>query len=260
MLVQQEPFIDAVEFGLISDGSSPLYARISECIERYIQDKSPSQGTRMPTESQLSKHFDVSIVTIRTALKQLADRGLLERQQGTGTFIGRARSRTPTWSISTLDDLTRFSQSTDIEILHLGPARLPAWAAEELGARTGEKRFHVRIVRYREGRGCQLTEAYYPKHIDQQLMASDMRAYLQRTHLIVGAVEEITGERVAVIRQKISATSATKAIAETLQLPIRTPILQIARVSETADGQVIQVGRSFYQTHDYAYAFDLYRK
>jgi len=259
-LMRDTVTIDCGDFGAIQAGQSPLYARISECIEHYIQNKSPEPGTRMPTEIQLARHFDVSIITVRAALKQLADQGLLERQQGTGTFIGRTRNRTPTWSIGTLDGLTQYTQATDIEILHVGPARLPDWAAQDLHARPGEKRFHVRIVRHREGRGCQLTEAYYPQQIGEQLAAADMRGHLMRTHLVVGAVEEITGQRVAVIRQKISATSATKPVAETLQVPIRTPVLQISRLSETENGQVLQAGRSFYQTHDYAYAFDIYRK
>lgn len=86
-----------------------------------------------------------------------------------------------------------------------------------------------------------------------------MKRNLLETHLIIGAVENITGQRVAVIRQRIKATSATKHIASALEIPVRTPVLQISRVSETDTGRVLQVGRSFYQTHDYGYAFDIHR-
>ncbi len=252
--------IDVANFGLIPEGSSPLYARIAEGIERYMKQNSPEEGTRLPTESQLSKHFEVSIITIRAALKQLVDLGLVERHQGTGTFVGGARNRTSTWAIGTLSDLAQFSQATEIDILYIGEAKLPEWAALELQARAGEKRFHVSVVRRREGRGCQLTEAYYPRDVGEQLAAADMKASLLRTHLIIGAVENITGQSVAVIRQTIKATSATKLIASTLQVPLRTPVLEIARISETETGRVLQVARSFYQTHDFGYAFDIHRK
>lgn len=214
----------------------------------------------MPTETQLAEHFGVSIVTVRTALKQLSDDGVLDRQQGTGTFIGRPRNRSTTWSISTLNELAHFSQATGVEVLETGIAKAPAWAARELGTRTGTLLYRVCVVRSRQGRPFQHTEAYYPEDVGQQLAKQDMRARILRTHLIVAAVEEVIGEHVEVIRQRVSATSATKAVAEVLQLPIRTPVLQILRISETITGRIIQVGRSDYQTQDHAYAFDLHRK
>lgn len=46
-------------------------------------------GSRLPSEDQLSRQFDVSIETVRHALSVLAGEGYIERRQGVGTTIRR---------------------------------------------------------------------------------------------------------------------------------------------------------------------------
>jgi len=252
--------ISAGDFGPLPDGKSPLYARIHDVIARHIREKSPPQGSRLPSEAQLAEHFGVSIVTMRTALQLLEEDGLVDRQQGTGTFVGRSQKRPSAWSISTLEDLAQFSQATGVEVLETGMGKAPAWAAAELGVRAGTPLYHIHIVRSRNGRRFQHTEAFFPEDVGVQLARQDMRTRIMRTHLIVATVEEVIGEQVQVTRQRITAASATRTIADILDLPIRTPILQVLRISETASGRVLQVGRSEYQTQEVAYTFDLYRR
>ena len=45
----------------------------------------------IPAESGLAEAYGVSLGTMRKALQQLVDEGLLERHQGSGTFVRRAR-------------------------------------------------------------------------------------------------------------------------------------------------------------------------
>ena len=44
---------------------------------------------RLPTESELGQKFAVSKITVRQALKELADSGYVRREQGRGTFVER---------------------------------------------------------------------------------------------------------------------------------------------------------------------------
>ncbi|MDR3176902.1 MAG: FadR family transcriptional regulator [Desulfovibrio sp.] len=47
------------------------------------------EGDKIPTESQLGDMFTVSRTTVREAIKVLANTGMLEVQQGRGTFVAR---------------------------------------------------------------------------------------------------------------------------------------------------------------------------
>jgi len=72
---------------LRTESASPLYAQIMEQIRQDILRGVYTAGSRIPTETELEKRYAVSRVTVRRALSELTDEGLLERKQGKGTFV-----------------------------------------------------------------------------------------------------------------------------------------------------------------------------
>jgi GntR family transcriptional regulator len=67
--------------------SLPLYIQISELLTREIAAGLYAQGDRLPPESELAVTLDVAVGTLRKALAELETRGLLERRQGSGTYV-----------------------------------------------------------------------------------------------------------------------------------------------------------------------------
>ena len=65
----------------------PLYVQISELLHREIAAGHWLAGERLPTESKLADDLDVAVGTLRKALKVLEEDGLLERRQGSGTYV-----------------------------------------------------------------------------------------------------------------------------------------------------------------------------
>lgn len=70
-----------------SAAALPLYTQISELLTREIAAGRWAEGDRLPTESDLSATLGVAVGTLRKALAELDSRGLLERRQGSGTYI-----------------------------------------------------------------------------------------------------------------------------------------------------------------------------
>src|SRR5688500_16358956 len=50
-------------------------------------------GERLPPEQEVSAHLGISRGTLRTALRRLEQSGEIVRRQGSGTYVGRAPSR-----------------------------------------------------------------------------------------------------------------------------------------------------------------------
>ncbi|PWQ99357.1 GntR family transcriptional regulator [Leucothrix arctica] len=65
----------------------PLYVQVSELLHREIAAGQWVPGERLPTESQLAQDLDVAVGTLRKALTVLEEDGLLERRQGSGTYV-----------------------------------------------------------------------------------------------------------------------------------------------------------------------------
>jgi GntR family transcriptional regulator len=78
---------------MVSDSArqSPLHLSISEQIRDWIQSGDYQPGDRLPSESQLMGLFDVSRITIRRALANLSQQGLVQSQHGKGVFVTHRR-------------------------------------------------------------------------------------------------------------------------------------------------------------------------
>ena len=70
-------------------GGPPLPDLVAHALREAIADKRLKSGERLPSEPQLAEQLGVSRATLRQALSQLTQEGLLVRQHGRGK-IGRA--------------------------------------------------------------------------------------------------------------------------------------------------------------------------
>ena len=69
----------------------PKYKRLLDTIRSEIQRGIYQVHDQIPSEKELGERFDVSRVTVRRALKELTEEGLLERYQGKGTYVSMPR-------------------------------------------------------------------------------------------------------------------------------------------------------------------------
>ena len=147
---------------------------------------------------------------------------------------------------------------TEVKVLNADQEAVPDWAAQHLGAALS-RAFHVRITRNHDGTPFMMTDAYYPPAIGEALARQDLSELLERNPLLIGAVEQSTGDRVVDMHQTMSATLAGADVARTLGVRRGIPILQVTRVNLTGDGRLLQVARSHYRTDGTTYSFHLKR-
>ena len=65
----------------------PLYYQIRENLREKIHNHEYVPGSMIPTEAELCQLYGVSRVTVRRAVLDLVQEGLLNRGQGKGTFV-----------------------------------------------------------------------------------------------------------------------------------------------------------------------------
>jgi len=81
-----------------------LWRRIADDVEHEIIAGMYSVGERLPGEVEIAQRFDVNRHTVRRALAELALRGLVRAERGSGTFVERRRIAYP------IRRRTRFSE------------------------------------------------------------------------------------------------------------------------------------------------------
>src|SRR6516164_6036536 len=73
------------------DDRLPRYQRLRDDLAARIVSNEWRPGEPIPSEAELAAHYGVAIGTVRKAIDQLVADAVLERQQGRGTFVRRAR-------------------------------------------------------------------------------------------------------------------------------------------------------------------------
>ncbi len=65
----------------------PKYIQISEMLIREIAAGHMTDGARLPPEREMAASLSISVGTLRKALADLEEKGLLERVQGSGNYV-----------------------------------------------------------------------------------------------------------------------------------------------------------------------------
>jgi len=89
-----------------------LYFNIKEQLLKQIQSGIYAVGQKLPTEADLCEIYSASRTTIRLALSELENQGILERTQGRGTFVKRKELQLIQTRSFTEDVLTQGKQPT----------------------------------------------------------------------------------------------------------------------------------------------------
>jgi len=87
-----------------------------------------SPGSALPPQRELSSAYGVTLVTLRQALRQLEDDGLLSQQPGRGTFVASPKATYRLDSLRGLaEDLRAQGRTVTTQILAQDLRRPPAW-------------------------------------------------------------------------------------------------------------------------------------
>ena len=69
------------------DGPTPIYVQIVKYVTGHIEDGSWQPGHRLPAERAMADDWGVAYLTIRRAMKELREKGLIVSVQGRGTYV-----------------------------------------------------------------------------------------------------------------------------------------------------------------------------
>lgn len=133
------------------DDRLPLYLRLHDDLKGRIEGGEWKPGTMLPAETVLAEEYGVALGTLRKAVAELADNGLVERRQGRGTFVRRPQFGNSLFRFFRLQDEAGRPMMPDSRILARRQAPLPAAAAAALGLAAGAPGIYLVRLRLVDG-------------------------------------------------------------------------------------------------------------
>lgn len=253
------PPIDPADARPATDLSSasrvPLYHQIYVVLRDRIVSGRIQSGDVLPGEQDLARDFNVSRITAKRALNELAASGFVVRERGRGT---RVTEQAPQPSVRTsldgwLENISQMGVATEARVLEFGYVPASALVARSLEISEGDRVQRAVRVRAQAGHSLSYLTTWLPGAIGDAFSADDLEKW-PLLHLL-----ERAGIRVASARQTVSATLADPIVASALDIDAGAPLLAITRIVSDMDGRPVEFIRVLYRPDRYQFEMDLKR-
>jgi len=235
----------------LSEGSGPRYVKLRQRLEFGIGTGVLEPNSSLPPEREIAELTDLSRVTVRKAIQELAREGLVEQRQGSGTFI-REQVAKVEQSLSSLtsftEDMAKRGMDTTSKWLERGVFAPTETEASVLGLAKSED--VARIYRLREAGG-------YPMALERASLPLDILPNPLEVTTSLYEVLSRLGKRPVRATQKISAVNLAAKEASLLGVAEGDAGLSIERTSFLETGRAAELTRSLYRGDAYDFVAEL---
>lgn len=229
----------------------PRYVTIVRDLAKRISAQEFTNGL-LPTEMALCKEYQASRHTIRNALRELSDAGIISRKKRAGTKI-EVPDNTSTsngHTMATLDDLVMLAKHHPRIVKEIDLIVADDQLSELIGGTPGARWLDILSVRENATEPNQpicLTHSYVSAEY------SDIGDLIRHNpfSLISDLLEQHYGRRSVEVRQTIQAVLITEEEAKILSAPINSPALKITRHYLDRMGKVFETTVSIHPADRY---------
>lgn len=229
-----------------------MWRQIAETLREDISSGGYQPGEKMPTEAMLSKRFGVNRHTVRHAISDLVDRGIVRVEQGRGTFV------TEDVVEFIVGERTRFtelliSQKRTPGTSLIRALTLPAdeTVAENLGIRLGGRVTMIERLGEADGRPISIGRHYFPTRRFPNLISG----FEELGSITRALAQEGVSDYVRLSTQ-VRARRPTLEESQLLKISQATPVLETQSVNTDTKGKRIEYGVSRFAANRVELRFD----
>jgi GntR family transcriptional regulator len=228
----------------------PLWYQVSQSLRASILGRSPKAPLRLPTEERLAEHYGVSVLTMRQALKELENEGLISRHRRRGTFIEPdVRRGVPVPLLGSVDAIVAQQSGEISTLLSQEATTVPPELADYFPGLTEVVSFR-RLRRDPEtGEATNWAENLLPPDVADRIDPASLERWPMTKALRDGA-----GVRVSRIANTVQARLADPRTAQLLEVPLLSPILHCTGVSYDERERAVDVVRIHYRGDRFSFA------
>ncbi|MDU4252198.1 GntR family transcriptional regulator [Pseudomonas sp.] len=227
----------------------PLYSQLKEVLRTRILDGTYPPLSRMPSEAELGKAFDVSRITVRQALGDLQKEGLIFKIHGKGTFVAKPKAFQ---NVSTLQGLGESMSQRGYEVINrlrsfkTVPAN--AQVAARLQVAEGENVVQIKRARLVNRELVSLEITWLPEQVGKRLEKADL---VSRDIFLI--LENDCALPLGHADLAIDAILADAELASALEVEEGSPVMRIERLTHTADGAPLDYEHLYYRGDAFQY-------
>ena len=235
------------------------YAQVARDLVEGIESGRFPVGSLLPKELDLCEHYGASRHTVRAAIRELQELGLVSRRKKAGTRVEAASpSRGYRQSLASVEDLVQFGAAHRRVVREIEDVVADRALAKELGCAPGARWLRISSLRMNGEHGAApigWTDVYVdPAYADLRDVVCEAPDVL-----ISNLIESRFGRRVAEIRQDVQGVLVPPKLAPELQADAGTPALRIVRHYVDFAGQAFVISVTIHPADRFTFSLRLRR-
>jgi GntR family transcriptional regulator len=238
-------------------GAAPLYLTVAKRLRREIVRGDIPVGERLPPENDLVRRFAVSRHTVRQALRQLRDDGLVASRQGAGTVVIKTTSQAGyVQTVASIEELIPYANQNRYDISGSERVTCDTRLARRLGCARGEEWLRITGFRYppRERRPICWTEVYIRPQFSRAI------EMLSRGNGAIYAwIEKLYGAHFAEVEQTLRVRTVPAELARKLRAQAGAPAVEVCRVYRLTTGTVAEIAFNLHPADRFTHSMTLRR-
>lgn len=240
---------------VLIDRSSPvpLYHQLAEQLTAAIENGLLKAGDPFENELALAERLDLSRPTVRRAIAELVNRGLLVRRRGVGTTVASQVIHRRDELTSLFDDMTRRGQRPSTTVLSFETEVVNPAVAKILDLPEDTGFISVERLRFADGVPTALMHNWIPPRL------SDMTVD-QLEHSSLYALLRARGMRPVIAHETIGARRPDGRERKLLQLRAGDPLLTMSRRAYDSAGAPVEFGDHCYRFDQYAFDITVHER
>ncbi|WP_251454025.1 GntR family transcriptional regulator [Microbacterium sp. Marseille-Q6648] len=253
MAAQETHWPDELFLDVDRTGPVPLYFQVASRLEAAIRSGKIPAGARLENEIAIGQRLNMSRPTVRRAIQELVDKGLLVRRRGIGTQVVQGQVTRQVELTSLYEDLQTAQHEPGTVVLSRKVIPAAPQVAEQLGVAAGSDVLYLRRQRSTDGVPVAILENYLPRdYVDitgEQLAERGLYQILRSR-----------GVTIRIAKQSIGARRADGDESELLDIEKGGPVLTMTRVAYDNSGRAIEYGTHCYRPDMYSFETTLVAK
>lgn len=239
--------------------SAPKASDLAQDLAQGISSGRYPVGSLLPTEFELCAQYGASRYTVRLALSELQEQGLISRKKNVGSKVESPRATTGfVQSLTSVEDLVLFGKTNFRSIRGVEEIVVDLALAKELGCLAGSRWLRVSSLRF-DSNNQKRPVAWLDIYLDPKYADVVETARQSPNVLISSLVESRHGRRIARIQQIIDAAPVPKAMSEVLKADAGSPALKIVRRYFDAANEAFELSVSIHPAGRLTLSTDLKR-
>lgn len=218
---------------------APLYRQLVDALRAEIQAGAYPVGGMLPTEAELRSRFGVSRHTVREALRQLRDEGLVASRQGAGTTVLASDPADHfVQEVASINDLITYAAELRYAVDSSAMVIAGADLALRLGCHEGQRWLRIEGYRYTSGADVPVAWSEVYVHADFAGVALHLGRRPGPIHLWI---EEMYGQLVQEVEQVLTGRVIPDAVAPALGVEPGHMGIEVLRTYYMASGAAAEV-------------------